>query len=165
MTPPVNNCYLGIGEVCFAQQPAYITTVLGSCIGVAMYNREKSIGALCHAVQPECRKKTGTCEACRERSRYVVCAIPWMVKQFERCSIPHHHIEVKVFGGADMFEATRHGEHCTTIGKMNITAAFKMISREHLRLISYDVGGNCGRKIIFHTHTGRVFVQRQGKLP
>ncbi len=69
-------------------------------------------------------------------------------------------IEVKVFGGSDMFSADDKPGIGIAVGAQNVEMALTVIEREELRLLVSDVGGYRGRKIVFYTHTGEVLLKR-----
>jgi chemotaxis receptor (MCP) glutamine deamidase CheD len=47
------NLFLKPGEVCISREPAVVTTILGSCIAVTMFNERLKIGGICHALLPK----------------------------------------------------------------------------------------------------------------
>jgi chemotaxis protein CheD len=83
-----------------------------------------------------------------------------MLKLFDRFDVKRRELEVKVFGGADMFDAARNGRATFSVGKLNISTAKKIIEQEGLSIVSMDVGGTQGRKLYFHTQTGEVLLKR-----
>ncbi len=154
--------YLKTGEIHFAEQSASIYTVLGSCLAVTMFHRRSGIGAICHGFLPECREpQKGRCGGeCPEPGKYVDCAIQWMMKRFKQRGVLLHEIEIKVFGGADMFGAGPGGRGGISIGKRNAAMALQALEKEGLSILSLDVGGTTGRKLFFNTHTGEVLLKR-----
>lgn len=144
----------------FSEKPTIVSTVLGSCVSVTMFNRSFRIGAICHALLPQC-KNNGSCNSnCHDKFKYIDCSIQKIIKKFDSLKIKHREIETKLFGGSDMIE-TKEGRHIRlTVGKQNIKVAMQIIEREHLNLISYDTGGFSGRKIFFNTCTGEILLKR-----
>lgn len=154
----VRKVYLKPGESLFAGRPTVVTTVLGSCVSVTMFSVAHLYGAICHAVLPEDNAQD-------EAYRYVDSSIMDMLRKFDRHGIKRSQIEVKLFGGSDILpvnDSTR--ERCATVGTQNIETALRIIGRERLRLVASDVGGEQGRKILFHTHTGEILLKRLRKM-
>jgi chemotaxis protein CheD len=145
--------YLKPGEFHFAVTPTIVSTVLGSCISVTMHNPERTMGAICHAVLPD-ELIPG------EPYRYVDSSIAAMLRLFDRYRINRRDIEVKLFGGSDILPQGENGYRYMTVGQQNILRANQIIEREQLRLIASDVGGTRGRKLLFHTHSGEIYLQR-----
>jgi chemotaxis protein CheD len=115
---------------------------------------------MCHGLLPERRGCIECGDECREEARYVKCSIRKMVKLFAREGVGPGEIEVKVFGGADMFGALTSGRGRLSVGRMNIAAAQKTIQEAGLNVASLDVGGTEGRKLYFDSRTGEVLLKR-----
>ncbi len=157
--PELKSVYLKPGEIYIARnEPTVVTTVLGSCISVAMFNERLNVAAICHGLLPKCRDKKACDESCSEGFRYVDCSIRHMLASFSSLGIRRSEIQVKLFGGSDMFESRNPSS--ISVGKQNIEAALKLIEDERLSLVSCDVGGPLGRKIFFHTQTGEILLKR-----
>ena len=150
--------FLKPGEMFIGENPTLVTTLLGSCVSVTMYSQRFKIGAICHGLLPSCKGKR-RCD-CTDSFRYVDCSIRQMMKGFHQMGIGRGEIEVKVFGGSDMFSADEKPGIGIAVGAQNVEMALTMIEREELRLLVSDVGGYRGRKIIFYTHTGEVLLKR-----
>jgi chemotaxis protein CheD len=152
-TDTLPSIYLKPGEYFFATTPTIVSTVLGSCISVTMHDPKHLKSAICHAILPE-ETDPG------DPFRYVDSAITAMLKIFNAHGIKKNDLEVKLFGGSDILPPSKNGYREMTIGKQNILQARKIIEREKMNLIAYDVGGTRGRKIFFHTHSGNIFLKR-----
>jgi len=152
---------LNPGEAYVGSGPAVVTTILGSCVSVTMRHAQSGISAMCHGVLPTCSKEKCSEQACPERFKFVQCSIKRMLEKFDACGIHRSGIEVKVFGGSDMFGVTS-GTTRKTVGKQNINIAQSLLESEGLRISSCDTGGCQGRKIVFFTETGEVFLKRIG---
>jgi chemotaxis protein CheD len=155
--------YLKPGETYFSAEPAVVVTVLGSCLTVTMFHRRRGLGAICHCLLPNCSVQKECRGDCLERLKYVDCSIPRMVRFFDRYKVQHNEIEVKCFGGADMFTRQIERPGVVSIGRQNIITAEKALRAEGLKLNAKDVGGLQGRKIFFYTHTGEVLLKRLKK--
>lgn len=150
--------YLKPGELYFAEKPTLVTTVLGSCVSVIMYNNRLGMGAICHALLP-----TGSCLD-GEKFKYVECSIRRMIERFGELGIDRNEIEVKLFGGSDILSSPSPSGRTKTIGHQNIESALAIIEAEGLNLVSSDLGGSTGRKLFFYTHTGEVLLKRQRRI-
>ena len=157
--------HLKAGEMHCADRPTLVVTVLGSCLSVILYNRRLGIGGICHGLLPSCGNRKTCSGDCTEKFRYVDCAIRQMVKIFERFGVKRSEIEVKCFGGADMFSRPIEKSGLLSVGRQNSETADEVMKSEGLTLITRDVGGLQGRKILFYTHTGEVLLKRLTKRP
>jgi chemotaxis protein CheD len=147
--------YLKPGELMCPERPLVVSTILGSCLAITMYSPRLSLGGMCHAVLPS---------SSGERSmKYIDQAFAYMLQHFARLGVGREKIEVKLFGGADTLRTTTRqvrAPQTATIGRQNIVTARAMIEREGLRLAASDLGGSLGRKILFYSHTGEIFLKR-----
>jgi chemotaxis protein CheD len=152
-----------------AKRPVKVTTILGSCVSLTLFSPATGMAAMCHALMPECHVKTCPVD-CAEQFKYAGCAVSRMMSEFTRRGIPPRGIQAKLFGGADMFdervilpgmEEDRPGRGMS-IGRQNVMAMMEAAARYKLRLSTTDVGGTRGRKIMFHTGTGDVWMKRLG---
>ncbi len=151
----ISTVFLKPGEVFIAREPTVVSTVLGSCVSVTMFNPRYMVGGMCHALLP------GSGEASDiDVFRFVDTAIIYLVEGFTSLGIKRADIEVKLFGGSDVLD-TRAGENIpATVGTQNVERAREVIRRERLILVAEDVRGKQGRKLFFHTHTGDVLLKR-----
>lgn len=152
--PPV--VYLHPGEICISENPTKVITVLGSCVSVTMFNLRLRTGAICHATLPQC-KSMGKCDrVCTEAFKFMDCALKYMLMNFGERGILAEEIELKIFGGAD----TMMSKSRNTVGSKNVKSALTIIREKQLRIVAADVGDSFGRKLIFLSHTGEVFLKR-----
>lgn len=153
--------FLKPGEFCFVREPSMIRTVLGSCVTVTMFCRRVGTAAACHPVLPVCPKD----ESCRllkcpQKNKYVECVIPEMYHHFHDLGIRKEELEIKMFGGANMFSRDIARGEILHVGSKNVSMARHKLSELQLEMKSYDVGGNQGRKLYFDTESGDVWVKR-----
>jgi chemotaxis protein CheD len=147
--------YLKPGELMCPERPLVVSTILGSCLAITMYSPRLSLGGMCHAVLP-----SGNGE---KNMKYLDQAFAFMLQHFARLGVDREKIEVKLFGGADTLSTAPRqvrAAEMVTIGRQNIVTARAMIEREGLRLAASDLGGRLGRKILFYSHTGEIFLKR-----
>lgn len=154
--------FLLVGEYHFSVKPVKISTVLGSCVTVTMFDPVKHVGAMCHGLLPKCQNY-GKCNKDYDTCfRYVECSIWAMLADFEGRNIPRNRLEVKVFGGATIVYDHITKSDAFQVGKRNVEAAFKVIEEAKLKVVAYDFGGGESRKLMFRTDTGEVTLKRDG---
>ena len=156
--------YLKPGKMYCAEHPTLVVTVLGSCVSVTMFSRRTGVGAICHGHLPRCPGLKNCGGACLEGFKYVDCSIRQMARLFDHYGVKRGEIEVKCFGGADMFSRQTNKSRTESVGRQNIQAAEQTIAGEGLSVLTRDVGGPQGRKILFYTDTGEVFLKRLTKV-
>jgi chemotaxis protein CheD len=147
--------FLKPGELYIGTEPAIISTILGSCLSITMFNTRLRLGGICHALFPTDPKQAQGKEFC-----YVDGSVSYMLNEFGKMGIKKNEIEVKAFGGANIIDAT----YKKSVGQANIEAVFNIIKDEGLKMLTHDLGGTLGRKIIFSTHTGRVLLKKLERM-
>ena len=154
--PVLDTVYLYPGEICITKRSKRVITVLGSCVSVTMFNPRLRVGAICHGTLPSCRTGEECHEPCIEAFKFMDCSIKYMLERFREYGIANNEIEIKIFGGAD----TLMSKISNSIGSQNVKTTLRIIGREKMRVVAADVGDSFGRKLVFFTHTGEVFLQR-----
>lgn len=134
------------------EEPVVVSTVLGSCVSATMYHKRSGLAAICHGMLP----KGGSSDS----FKYVDTSLRYMLNYFERLAVPKKEIQVKIFGGADMFNSAESGARNLTVGWQNVLVANSYFESFGMTVTASDVGGQRGRKVIFQTDTGIVLVKR-----
>ena len=155
----LHKVYLQPGELFLAREPTIISTILGSCVGVTFWWQKTGAGALCHALLPKRpQAEPGTRDLAMDR-RYVDSCIQELAQRFDQLGVPRAEVQVKIFGGADMFAVDPYSTR-SSIGKLNREIAVEILGAEGFHVIASSVGSTFGRKIKFNTRTGDVFLKR-----
>lgn len=144
--------FLNTGVI-FADKEAYdVTTILGSCVAVCIWDRELRIGGINHFLLPLWNGEG------LESPRYGNVAIARLIKKLQSFGSSKKNMIAKVFGGASVIPGNGCG--LMNIGERNIELAKDVLKRENIRIVGSDVGGELGRKIIFDTRAGTVLVKK-----
>lgn len=145
------DCFLGV-------RPTLVTTVLGSCVAVALSDPVRGIGAICHAFLPESAQFANGGGREPQVCRFVDTALDTMFSSLSRLKISPQSLVIKVFGGATGIMS---GDRANLydIGGRNVKAVRQWLMRQGLPIASSQTGGNQGRKLMFLTHTGDVWIK------
>ena len=128
-------------------QPAEVTTILGSCVAVCLWDRYLGIGGINHYMLP-------TWNGMELASpKYGNIAIERLTEKMLQLGCKKNNLVAKVFGGGEVITVTSSSMH---IGERNIMVAEEMLQENNIPIIGRSTGGKNGRKIIFNTHTGEV---------
>jgi chemotaxis protein CheD len=152
-SPVSVNYFLEPGYIYVSPKPVVISTVLGSCIAVCLFDRKRNVGGMNHFQFP------GTRDQDRATARYGNVALPLLIRMVLDGGSKKKHLEAQIFGGAHNREISP-----KDIGRGNITIARKILAREGIRIVSEDVGGEKGRKIVFDTQANEIAVLKVDKL-
>lgn len=150
MTSPDNNHYLMPGNI-FAHTDEYIvTTVLGSCVSVCLWDPVNKIGGMNHYLLPLWNGEG------LASPRYGNIAIAKLIEKMLDLGAERESLRAKVFGGGDVLKMA---SAFMNIGHRNVLLAKNLLREENIPVVSADTGGQSGRKIIFNTRTGVVLVK------
>lgn len=139
--------YLQGGEVVAMAEPAEVTTVLGSCVAVCLFSPAARVGGMNHFLLPA--GPDGS-------ARFGVGAMRLLLERVLAQGAQKHDLRAKVFGGGGTM-GKRLGQRLT-LGEQNAELAVRALAEENIPILGGDVGGERGRKLVFHTDTGDVWV-------
>jgi len=146
---------VGISEFRVAVAPAVLVTYgLGSCLGIVLDDRERSLGGLAHTLLPE--RRPGFDD--QRQSKFVDVAIRLMLEELLAMGARRGSLSARIAGGANMFESLS-GPAGEGIGARNVRAARAALEALAIPLVAEDVGGSHGRTVEYDLATGRVEVR------
>ncbi|MDI3280798.1 MAG: chemotaxis protein CheD [Bacillota bacterium] len=134
-----------------------ITSGLGSCVGVAIYDPQAKVGGLAHVMLPDSQQARST----ENRAKFADTALPDLVEKLEELGARRHRLVVKIAGGAQMFSFSKNDERFS-VGRRNVEATKRVLGELGLRITGEDTGGNHGRTMIFTTSDGQVLIKTIG---
>ena len=135
------------GQFLITSVPALLTTVLGSCIAVCLWDKENHIGGINHYLLP------GTPDDDTGDPTRGMAATHMLVRSMLNRRVKLENLEAKVFGGCNSLYKS---SDVFRIGKRNSEIAFEILDHYGIPVAAQHVGGGHGRKIVFNTATGKV---------
>ena len=142
-----DHFYLEPGHIYFSKEPVTVSTVVGTCVAVCIWDKKKYFGGMNHFMYPFEDRKTLT------TSIFGNVSTAMLLKMFRKAESKLEDLEAQIFGGAHPDTAIQ-----KEIGKENAKHAKQVLTKRKIKVVSVDVGGNRGRKIVFDTVTGHVAV-------
>ncbi len=144
-----------MGEMSVARDGDELRTLLGSCVGLALYDRRLKIGGLAHIVLPRARGQSD------RPGKFVDTAIPKLVEDMEKLAGEPVKLTAKIAGGASMFAETV----AATVGRQNIAACEQLLASLGIPILAKHCGGTQGRRMLLNTSDGRVAIEIVGQDP
>ncbi|KAB8033740.1 chemotaxis protein CheD [Fluviispira multicolorata] len=145
----MNSVFLYPGHALVTKEPTQISTVLGSCIAVALYCPERKMGGLNHFLLPYPIEENNL------SLKYGTNAIAFLYSELhDLLNGKFEHIQAKLYGGGNILGTTIFPD---CVGKQNIDLAFLELEKLKIPVVEYNVGGSLSRRIKFTTHTFEVF--------
>lgn len=153
MSPDIKEIKVLIGQVHLTRPPHILQSVLGSCIGLVIFDPETHLAGMAHVLLPDSGGKPRGALCGKYGDHAVDCLLEGM---------SHHgglrrRLKAKMAGGARMFEHAM--DYQRDIGAGNIAAVEAALQRAGIPLIGRHVGGALGRRIDFHPETLQLNVE------
>lgn len=145
----LESYFLYASSIYVSRRPTEIQTVLGSCVAVCLYDTIQKVGGMNHYMLPVW-KGEGLATA-----KYGNIAIDKLMEKMESLGSSRRNLVAKIFGGAEQLA----GNSFFGIGKRNILLAEEHLSDLKIPILSSSVGGQTGRKIVFNSSTGLVYMK------
>lgn len=147
----VKNLYLHPGQMVASATPCSISTILGSCVAVCIWDEGTGVGGMNHFLLPHFAGQ-GTASA-----RFGNVATEELLRRLEDAGANRRSMRAKIFGGASVVEALRGVGG--SLGRSNVELARKLLIDAGIPLVAEDVEGSRGRKLIFRTDDGSARVR------
>jgi len=136
--------FLYPGQVFVTRDPITISTILGSCAAVCLWDRHMKAGGMNHYLLPE-----GANEG-PNRLRYGNVANPELLKRVLALGCEVRHLQAKLFGGSSAFG----GDPLQSLGSRNVQLAEEFLRSAGIPVVERDVSGKRGRRLIFRVLDG-----------
>ncbi|MFH0709679.1 MAG: chemotaxis protein CheD [Pseudomonadota bacterium] len=144
------STFIHVGQIHVDSSPAAISTVLGSCVAVCLYDAKLGIGGMNHYLLPFWNGNG------LQSPKFGNISIPKLIESMFSHGSTHRTIQAKIFGGASMnIMATE----AMMIGQKNILVAKEILDEYKIAIVAEDVGGQNGRKIQFDLERGKVLLK------
>ena len=140
------SVYLHPGQVYTAGHAALVSTILGSCVAVCVWDPVARVGGMNHFLLP-----------LGKGPRYGSDAMARLLDDMNGRGALVARMVAKVFGGACViadFTGPR-----KAIGAQNVEAALTFLGAHSIPVRAEQTGGRRGRKLLFHTGTGQAYVK------
>lgn len=139
--------YLHPGNLFAHRTPHVVTTILGSCVAVCLWDPVLKAGGINHYLLSLWNGEG------LALPKYGNIAIKNLLDKMEGLGSNKRSLQAKVFGGAAMHQ---NSNGLMNVGKRNIVVAEDILAREGIPTVSSDTAGFNGRRLLFYTETGLV---------
>ncbi|WP_437298290.1 chemotaxis protein CheD [Sorangium sp. So ce426] len=139
------------GQLFASPEPTMVTTIVGSCVAICLWDATTGVGGMNHYVLPECPSPA------MASVRFAEFACQRLLERLVALGASSRALQAHVVGGACLISAFR--ERGTHLGAQNVDAGLAFLRVERIRIAQLDTGGNRGRKIVFRTSDGAISIQ------
>jgi chemotaxis protein CheD len=146
--------FLYPGQVFVTRDPITISTILGSCAAVCLWDRHKKAGGMNHYLLPD-----GADEG-PNRLRYGSAANSELLKRVLELGCQIRNLQAKVFGGSSAFGANP----AQSVGSRNVELAESFLHSAGIPVVARDISGQRGRRLNFEIATGITTIKNFSKV-
>lgn len=148
LVEPRNPLHLHAGQYVVTREPIRVTTVLGSCVAVALFDPAAGVAGLNHYL-------LATRDERRPSALFGDISLPSLLARARRLGATPATLRAEIVGGS-----ARPGERLTeTIAERNFSFAAEFLRREGIPFRSDHIGGPRGRRLWFDTRSGAISVR------
>jgi chemotaxis protein CheD len=143
--------YLHPGQLLVAREPTAVTTILGSCVSVCLFDPRRAVGGANHFMLPNWAGHG------RASARFGNVAIQSLVEGLLAAGCARSSLKARLFGGSHLLPgpvAGRESSSMSGLGARNVEIARDLLRADRIEILSEDVGGRRGRKLTFFTEDG-----------
>ncbi len=123
-----------------------IRTVIGSCVAVCLWDNEKRVGGVC------CYLYAGGKKPKERNGKFSDAAVTQLIKMMKDMGCKKENLGAQIYGGG-----CRDG-YSVKEAEKRVKAGKKILEKLKIKIISEDIGGTMGRKILFDTASGHAAV-------
>lgn len=134
-----------------------VTLGLGSCVGVALYDKKKKMAGLAHVMLPSSIEIKNN----SNKAKFADSGIELLISKMESLGANRKNMVAKLAGGAQMFKFNSKTD-ILKIGERNVIASKSKLKDLGIKIISEDTGGNFGRTIEFNSTDGSLLIKTIG---
>ena len=141
--------FLYPGQVFVTREPIAISTILGSCAAVCLWDVHKKAGGMNHYLLPE-----GPNEG-PNRLRYGNISNPELLRSVLALGCEMRHLRAKMFGGSSAFSA----DPSQSVGSRNVELAESFLNEAGIPVVERDISGKRGRRLVFQIADGVTMIR------
>lgn len=149
-----NEHFLYPGRLYVKRGQCHVTTILGSCVSVCLWDPKLKAGGINHYMLPLWNGEG------LPSPKYGNIAIEKLVSRMLELGSRKEELMAKVFGGG----AVLNNSSGINVGERNSIIAEDILKNEGIPIIGKSLGGEFGRKIIFNTASGEVLMKKVHKI-
>ncbi len=148
------------GEYHVASKNVIISTLLGSCVSVCLYDPVQKIIGMNHFLLSNKRYAKNMPVCVTEAGRYGIHAMELLINEMLRMGARRDNLRAKAFGGGSLLEPVTTNDNFFCVGEVNTRFIREFLANDGIPLVTADLGGDAGRVIHFCFDDFSVFVRK-----
>ena len=146
------------GEFYSTKENEMISTVLGSCVSIVLYDTKSRVGGINHFMlaKDSSLKSDFETDENKRLGKFGEYAIDLLIEDLKKNGAVLANLEAKVFGGGNIFNLP---DVDAQVGNVNSKFAFSYLEKLNIPVVKSNTGGILPRKIFFDPETQKVFMK------
>jgi chemotaxis protein CheD len=151
---PATLVVVGVADLAVSDDPneTLVTYALGSCLGVAAWDRQARVGGLLHYMLPA--SSVNPEKALANPAMFGDSGLTAFLERLFHLGATRRHLVLKLAGGAEI-----NGPDSFEIGKRNLLLARRLLWKNDLAPQAEAVGGRIGRTMRLEMGSGKVLIK------
>jgi len=147
---------VSMGGLYITDEPMILKTVLGSCVSLTLWDRQKKIGGMNHVVLPGTFSSVNP-EAFLEtrNTKYGLFSLEELLYGMDNRGCRRQDLEARLFGGSFMDPQGRH----SGIQENNVDFVKNFLQMTKIKIVEEVILQKRALKLFFNTETGKVQVE------
>ena len=150
-----NIIHIFAGEYIATKGDVVISTVVGSCIAVCLFDERAGVAGMNHFMLPF---NNGSDAIHSDSAIYGISSMELLINEMTKLGASRHNLKAKYFGASNVLNFKN-----VNVASKNIDFIKYYLEKERIDVVSKDTGGNSGRKVLFFTKDFSVYVRSSRK--
>lgn len=146
--------FLEPGYVCVPYEPMHLASVIASGVVVTIFDSERKRGGMCVYTHPKRIDNQST-------ASFAAPSIASLVSMFGELDNVRDSLEAHICGGA-VNSTSKY--FVPGQSEDNIDVGCQILEKYDIAIVGKDVGGTKGRKVVFHSGTGEIFIAKVSQI-
>jgi chemotaxis protein CheD len=161
VSPNIPRVVLHPGDFHVSDSPMTLSTLLGSCVAVCLYDPVRGVMGMNHFLLANRRYSKDLPILASEAGRYGIHAMELLVNGLLARGGKRRHLKAKAFGGGNVLGRSCNAQdNFLCVGAINVRFVREFLHSDGIPLVAADLGGNYGRQIHFTGADYSVYMRR-----
>lgn len=147
------------GEFYVTKDESILSTLLGSCVSVCLYDPIRKVAGINHFLLSNKRYARNLPVCLSEAGRYGIHSMELLINTMMEAGAERRNFRAKAFGGGSILQKSEEIGNFHCVGSINTMFIREFLKNEGIPLIAEELGGNSGRVIHFWAHEYSVYVK------
>ncbi len=148
------------GECFVTNENIVLSTLLGSCVSVCIYDAVNSIIGMNHFLLTGKKHSKEGAFCNKKAGKYGFDAMKLLIDDMHKKGAKRKNMKAKAFGGGNVIRVSEKNQGLLTVGDANCIFVRKFMKKYNIELVAEDLGGDEGRVIYFSAEDYSVYVRK-----